>query len=421
MIKAEENELEKSKQRWALFFVVAALLIAWIFADSQYDLWAGKLFYHPENSKDPWFEQDHPLWLFFYHAAPWLTAIPLLGSLLIIVGSFFSERLKSLKIYAVYFFLVIALGPGLLINTVFKPNWGRPRPREVIELGGKYQYHPFYQIQWRGPGKSFPCGHCSVGFSFFALVFLWQGRRKKLAVAAGVFSVGLGFLMGFGRMAAGGHFLSDVLWAGWITGFVAFGLYYYILKIPQAEAKKDFSESISLSASEPRWLGWLGQKTPVTMAAIGLLGLLTLAAILLATPFEQKINLPISETSVTSSQNQSAGSVIQTLNFEIDQTSLDFYVDENLTEPWRLTGAVRGFGFPKNKIVSFCQKEEAREGIVLNCQISRVGLFSDFESLTELRIHPRFVQSLNLKIKKGDIFNRTPSMDFSHIKLEVGN
>jgi len=74
------------------------------------------------------------------------------------------EKFKKIRIYAVYVFLAVALGPGLVVNSVFKPYWGRPRPREVTEFSGKYQYRPFYIPEVGAQGKSFPCGHCSMLF-----------------------------------------------------------------------------------------------------------------------------------------------------------------------------------------------------------------------------------------------------------------
>ena len=48
----------------------------------------------------------------------------------------YPSRLLAWRRPALFLVLVAALGPGLLINVVFKDHYGRPRPREVQELGG---------------------------------------------------------------------------------------------------------------------------------------------------------------------------------------------------------------------------------------------------------------------------------------------
>jgi hypothetical protein len=68
-------------------------------------------------------------------------------------------------------------------------------------------------------------------------------RRSHPVRAAGSLAAGtiLGILLGFGRMAAGGHFLSDVVWSGLIAFGAAHVLYYYVLRIP---AREDANEII---------------------------------------------------------------------------------------------------------------------------------------------------------------------------------
>lgn len=43
-----------------------------------------------------------------------------------------------------YLLLVIALGPGLLVNAVLKEQWGRARPSQVAEFGGSAAYTPVW-------------------------------------------------------------------------------------------------------------------------------------------------------------------------------------------------------------------------------------------------------------------------------------
>ena len=45
-----------------------------------------------------------------------------------------------------------------------------------------------------------------------------------------------GLALGLGRMAAGGHFLSDVVWSAILALGIAHALYYHVLRIPRVEA-----------------------------------------------------------------------------------------------------------------------------------------------------------------------------------------
>jgi len=80
-----------------------------------------------------------------------------------------------------------------------------------------------------------------VGLAVFALLsamagwWIWRRSRPRRAAASLGLGVATGMLLGVGRMAAGGHFLSDAIWAGWISFATAHVLYFYVLRIPARE------------------------------------------------------------------------------------------------------------------------------------------------------------------------------------------
>jgi membrane-associated PAP2 superfamily phosphatase len=139
--------------------------------------------------------------------------------LLVIVGltaaalSFYKPSLKQWRKSAVFLVLFLALGPGLLVNVIFKDGWGRPRPREITEFGGKKQFLQPWEKGVSGQGRSFPSGHASAAFFLIAPFFIYRRRRARLARGWLVGGVVLGVLMSIARIAQGGHFLSDNLWA----------------------------------------------------------------------------------------------------------------------------------------------------------------------------------------------------------------
>lgn len=141
-------------------------------------------------------------------------ALVLAAAGLIAAGlSFFKPALKEWRRSGVFLALFLALGPGLLVNTVFKDGWGRPRPREIVQFGGKKQFlHP-WQKGISGQGRSFPSGHASAAFFLMAPFFIYRRRRPRLARNWLIGGIIFGVFMSIARITQGGHFLSDNLWA----------------------------------------------------------------------------------------------------------------------------------------------------------------------------------------------------------------
>src|SRR5579862_1083170 len=111
--------------------------------------------------------------------------------------------------------LSLALAPGLVVNVALKDHVHRPRPIQIREFGGSFDFQPY--ARWSGAcprNCSFPSGETAAAFWTAAPASLaplpW---RPVLVVAALLFGSGTGLL----RMATGHHFLSDVMFAALIT------------------------------------------------------------------------------------------------------------------------------------------------------------------------------------------------------------
>ncbi len=398
-----------------ILLLFATAVTCFLFRDSSIDLWAAKKFFHPENVINPWFEEHFSLWSFFYFAAPWLSGLLLLGSLGVLIGSQFKDSLKPQRKYAAFAFLVVVCGSGFFINTVFKPYWGRPRPREILELGGNKPYQAFYQPNIAGPGKSFPCGHCSVGFSYGLLAWILRRRKPKLAACVFGASLFFGLLMGAGRMAAGGHFLSDVFFAGLIIYWSCFAVYHLILKIPRLErlAERDpskegivFGNSMSV------------QNKPLQAMAFSALGLATVAVLLIATPYHY-------EYALTGFLIETPSSTIENLNIQIDAGQVEVKVSDDIKTTFRIDGVAQGFGFPGGKLVPECKFSKD----VNICEIKKVGLFSDLENKVVILVRTEFIRGLTVKINEGDFVHReaqdsnqeSKPLPANYIFIENGN
>lgn len=129
---------------------------------------------------------------------------------------------------ALYLLLALALGPGLLVNTVFKDHWGRARPAQIVEFGGTQKFTPaFVPANQCVTNCSFPAGDPAVGFFLISAALLVPGTRTRRCLVAGAVAVGVA--LGLVRIAQGGHFLSDVVASGFLVTGLSWLLYRAIV------------------------------------------------------------------------------------------------------------------------------------------------------------------------------------------------
>lgn len=115
------------------------------------------------------------------------------------------------------FFLIatLAIGPGLVVNLGLKDHAHRPRPTQTRDFGGPYEFRPWYRFDG-GCKKncSFVSGEAAQGFWMVAPASLAPPPLYPLAISAAlVFGAAASLL----RLAAGGHYLSDVVLAALLT------------------------------------------------------------------------------------------------------------------------------------------------------------------------------------------------------------
>lgn len=203
--------------------LIGAILTMWI-RMSGIDLRLQQLIF--ESGGDSWAMGNHLFWTLLYRHGT-LPAVML--SILGLIGFILSYVWKSLRPWRrifLFILLTMVVGPGVIVNAGLKDNWGRPRPKEVIDFGGEYHFEPVLTIDSSSPGNSFPSGHAAMGFFFLSAFFIFRRHRRDLAGFFLMTGLGFGTLMGISRMIQGGHFLSDVVWAGLITYFASMGLYF---------------------------------------------------------------------------------------------------------------------------------------------------------------------------------------------------
>jgi lipid A 4'-phosphatase len=200
-----------------VLFLTAVLTV--MNADIEIEKW----FHSPESG---WFLGEAMPWSFLYQYGNIPAFLLSLGGLLAFVLSFFYKKVTAYRKIGLFMVVFMILGPGLLINTVFKDHWGRPRPADIVNFGGTEAFHHVWEKGPSGQGKSFPSGHASVGFFLFAPFFILKKSSQKWAVFFLCLGIFYGMLMGVGRMIQGGHFLTDVIWSAAFTYLTGLILYY---------------------------------------------------------------------------------------------------------------------------------------------------------------------------------------------------
>jgi len=376
----DRSSVRREWQVQALVLGVIALLGTLPFWLSDLDLQAAAWFYHPE-ADDPWLDGNRPLWSALYRAAPVITGVVLLGGLLVLIAGHLWPRLRPKRVYAVLVIATALIGPGLLVNAVFKDHWGRPRPHQVEALGGTAAYLPPLMPGKSGGGKSFPCGHSSVGFMLGVFFLIWRRRRPLLAWAALAGSLVLGTLLGFSRMASGDHFLSDVIWSGVMAYGVALVLYFGVLRIPARE---------SAGLAPPPGPLVLARRPRLAVAGYGLLGLVMLSGVLLATPVSDSIR-----------------EVVRKGEFEPDPRVLRIEADHVRVIVYPIEGPdlglvrlqARGFGLPG---ASVDRDLEAQDG-VMTYRLAHKGVFTERDTKLLIGLADGHWDRVEVRVKAGDI------------------
>ena len=177
-------------------------------------------------------EDNFFLWLIFKLGTlpAWITGF---ACLFIYAFSFLSPSLKAIKKQIIFLLLALLIGPGILVNAIFKDHWGRPRPVQTIDFKGKQEYVEFYRpkVQNLYTSKSFPSGHASMGFYFMSLILLGHRvQNTQLRKWGYLLTFSLTPLLAFARIAQGGHYFSDVWMSGVMVYFTCIGLDYCLLR-----------------------------------------------------------------------------------------------------------------------------------------------------------------------------------------------
>ena len=108
----------------------------------------------------------------------------------------------------------------LMSVCTIKTLWGRVRLRELVNMNSLESFTPWYHPKFFSGSHSFPSGHTAHATLLMMLPTWLSGKGLKYRPALTALCMAFVALMAFSRLAAGAHFLSDILF-----GFlIAFGI-----------------------------------------------------------------------------------------------------------------------------------------------------------------------------------------------------
>jgi lipid A 4'-phosphatase len=231
--------------------VVAAVVGTTFALYPELDLAISRPFYDPAKPDFPL--RFVPALYRVREAAQWIVAAMAAPAALALLLKLVLPRRRMLVSAraAVFLLSTLALGPGLLVNVTLKDYWARSRPIDVPQFGGTERFVPWWDPRGECPKNcSAVAGEPSGAFWALAPASLAPSAWRPLAyIGAVAFGAGIGAL----RIAFGGHFFTDVVFAGvlvFLVIWVVHGLLYRWRTRPSDEAIERALVFISL----PPWL-----------------------------------------------------------------------------------------------------------------------------------------------------------------------
>jgi membrane-associated PAP2 superfamily phosphatase len=367
-----------------MFIIIFGVLTLPFFIIPDLDIILLKPFYN--QATDCWYSLKIPFWDFIYKYGIYFGYLLVIISLIVLSMSYWKESLIKWRKPAFFMLFVMVMGPGVLVNGIFKEHWGRPRPRDIQQFNGPDKFVKVWVYNKTTNGKSFPSGHASMGF-YVSIPFLFLRKRyKKWAWVFFILGTILGGLLGFARMSAGGHFTGDVIWAAgfvWLTGIVG----YYLLKVN--------IEPVSAPAINKK-------SKRIAVIITGILFPVFTVGLLLATPYSSSGKFEKQHNELLSNNTKSTRINI-----------IDGIVNVNFNKHYTVDYNVNAFGMINSK-VRFILNDSTN----IDLSFNYMGWFTEISNKINLTLPAIQDINNNLSVKNGKVFIHIPN-DTVPAKLNV--
>ncbi len=212
-----------SERTFIMIAILTLLFSVTMFLFPQIDLAVSSFFYRPASG---FFFQTYYELLhinFYRDILIWISYGFIAFIILILIIALFNKQKKILLTPKACIFLLICflLGPVLVVNETLKNHWGRARPHQVQQFGGKKIFTPAWVVSNQcNKNCSFTSGETANVFYYLALIFV-IGRKRVIAIVI----MSIGFITALERIGQGDHFLSDAILSGLIDYLLIWVIY----------------------------------------------------------------------------------------------------------------------------------------------------------------------------------------------------
>lgn len=196
--------------------LVFAIIMVFIYPQTNWDIRLSDLFYDKQLQVFPLTGYEL-LSLWMHERLKWVMVVIALTCLgLSIVGAYFSP-LKRHRKSLLWVFV------GMVISTsavaILKHYNQHACPWDLTLYGGHLPLLALFESLPAGveAGQCFPAGHPSGGFALMAFYFAFMVTKPRFAQAMLAVGLMMGLIMGGVQIIRGAHFLSHVLWSGWVV------------------------------------------------------------------------------------------------------------------------------------------------------------------------------------------------------------
>lgn len=370
-----------------LLYVIPAVLLAVgtavFLINPQLDLVIARKFYLA-GAVDRWHLGVEQPWAFLYSFSAFPAIVVSALAFCILVLGIGRPRLSRHRKTTTYLLSVLVLGPGLIVNGLMKEYWGRPRPNNLTEFGSDQAFEGLLRLDPETAGKSFGCGHATMGFFFLALAFilLAAGRRK-----AGWFvflgALVYGSLIGAARVIQGSHWTSDVLWAGGVVWLSA-GLLFQLFRLHQGVS---YEPKNPVGATVPRWV------TAVTAPVL----LVLIFGVCLAWPY----NKTRESTVLPKEFMENPRTIPTTVFLDLD---LEGAVELERGDTILVTTEAVGIGFPKSSLYNDRVFIDSDDAIGAEIKHRRKGRFTKLDARTRVTLLPNRTYKIKLSSRVTEVY-----------------
>lgn len=189
------------------FFIILLIASLLLFAFPEYDIAFSNLFYEPDLG---FVHKDDIFVSFIFLSIPTITKILTILYLFLLIYTVLTSK-PLIKSPILFLLLSLILGPGLMVGSGFKENFGRARPRDIVEFGGDKKFSRAAVISDQcSTNCSFSSGHAAMGYYITSFAWVVPSLSQNMVFFAGFL---FGSAVGLGRVMQGGHFLSDIIFS----------------------------------------------------------------------------------------------------------------------------------------------------------------------------------------------------------------